>query len=237
MFKRLTIVGTDGSGKTSLTNELRSFFEKEMGLSVGVLHPPRYEEVSGYPSFFSKLVYDPLSRISESRALRHLKTFAAVLTGLALLNPLSRKILSKRNNIIIEDRHPRIDGEVLSGFYVRGRLGKSFARAICKFGTAVPQVIIHVDTEPEIAIRRVREKFREKRREGEKVFPHLHERSVELLNQARKGYFRVLKEYKKKGIPVIRVNGNRPTKQVCREVLTQLRIRGHIPRKIIRPRK
>lgn len=223
--KTLTVVGSDGSGKSTLTKCLVREFQK-MGFSAGIIHLPRYQEVSGYPAFFGRHVYGFLANLAERFESKRMKIFSLLYNGIALLTPISKLILISKD-IVIKERHLRIDSAAMAYFYAPNTFLSALATVLTRIESEEPRIIVFVDLDdPRVAFQRIK-----KRLLIDKKYPHLHEKSLELIKLSQKRYARIIEKIQSGKATVIRVNGENPIEFNCFSVIETLKNIGFIPPK------
>lgn len=220
--KTLTVVGSDGSGKSTLTKCLVREFQK-MGFSAGIIHLPRYQEVSGYPAFFGRYVYGFLASLAERFQSKRMKIFSLLYNGIALLTPISKLILISKD-IVIKERHLRIDSAAMAYFYAPNTFLSALATVLTRIESEEPRIIVFVDLDdPNVAFQRIRRRLL-----IDKKYPHLHEKSLELIKLSQKRYARIIEKIQSGEATVIRVNGENPIEFNCFSVIETLKNIGFI---------
>ncbi len=220
--KTLTVVGSDGSGKSTLTKCLVRELEN-LGYSAGIIHLPRYKEAGGYPAFFGKYIYGFFANLAERIQSRRMKIFSLLYNGIALLTPISKLILISKD-IVIKERHLRIDSAAMAYFYAPNTFLSSLAMVLTRIESEAPKIIVFVELDdPKIAFERIK-----KRLLIDKKYPHLHEKSLDLIKMSQKRYGEIIQKIKSGEATIIRVNGKNPIEFNCFSVIETLKNIGFI---------
>lgn len=202
--KSISIVGSDGSGKSSLAKALCLEFQK-MGNQAGIIHLPRYKEAGGYPAFFGKYIYGFFSELAERLKSRRMKIFSLIYNGIALLTPISKLIMISKD-IIIHERHLRIDSVAMSYYYAPNAFLNSLASVLTRLESQKPTFVVFVDlNDPHLAYQRIKDRL-----VLDKKYPHLHEKSLKLLRLSQKRYREIIEKIKTGKTTIIRINGSNP---------------------------
>ncbi|TXT58052.1 MAG: hypothetical protein BAJALOKI1v1_1770002 [Promethearchaeota archaeon] len=202
--KSITIVGSDGSGKSSLAKALLLELQN-MGYSAGIIHLPRYKETGGYPAFFGKYIYGFMSELAERLKSRKMKIFSLLYNGIALLTPISKLIMISKD-FIINERHLRIDSVAMSYYYAPNSFLNALATVLTRLESQKPSFVVFVDLHnPRIAYKRIKDRLL-----LDKKYPHLHEKSLNLLRLSQKRYREIIQKIQTGKTTIIRVDGSNP---------------------------
>ncbi len=209
---RIAVVGIDGTGKTTVTNHIARILGKSKKVEIVTLAPRK----KVMKTKTGKKIVGFVERINRKADKKNDKSYVAI--SQILMNrifPWIRLGKEKKADVVIYERHPKIDYNVYGDYYL-GRVIKNIEKIAS--GTPNPDIIFYLDSDPEIAFKRI-----VKRQKRDKKYLHPHERSVKLLKQAKVNFEKTMNEMKKKNVKVIRINTNQPLNKVLDEVERELR--------------
>ena len=186
--------GIDGSGKTSITQKLKEFLERE--------NKKVYIRAEPFDRKFIEETFEKVKKIKNETLKNVVITLAFAYDRAFLEDEFKEK-----KGVIIGDR------SFISSLAYQGLdLPLDYVFNVNKF-FELPDCVFYLDVNPEIALERI-EKRGEKRSYYEKI---------EYLNKIRENYKRVLDYLKKKGVKVFYIDANKEFSEVFKEVLKRIK--------------
>ncbi len=219
--KTVAIVGIDGSGKSHLAGGLRQALE-EKGLSVQLADTPFFENSSS-------AIARGIGRISrnadEKRRSRGKGTSKMVGVAAAAFFRFARRSSDKaagRGGVVLFERHPRVDVPVYGSLYspVLGRFARPAVSVLA--GRRLPDAIIHLVVDPQVAHGRVKGRSLEK---GEALYAH---DSPENLASLQESFSSELEKMRAKGVQVIAIDSSLGKKELLKAAIAGLSKHGVI---------
>ena len=197
----ITFEGGEGSGKTTIINEIQKFIEKDLGLKALVTREPGGSVVA---EKIRNIILDSKNEniTSETEAL----LFAASRT-----QHLEEIVIPALNDgkIVLSDRY--VDSSLAYQGYARG-LGFDFIVKVNDYAFKwLPDLTFYLDLPPEVGLKRIRNRDNLNRLDLE---------TLDFHKKVRKGYHEVLKRYPKR---VIKIDVNRPISEIVKEIKQILR--------------
>ncbi len=228
-MKKISIVGLDGSGKSSALEIIVRQHLKQQDVQAEVWNLPKYEpaawEIDHMPigRRLAGLVDGAmlLGDRLNSRMLAGFFYFAII--GLCY-GPYQQFLIRKHNKpeLILAERDPVIDGAVYSTYYLpfAHRLAPSQRVTLITdvLRHRLPQTIIYLNIRPEVSMARILKSVDDKSWNGRKLKPHLHE-NLATLTELHCAYSQVLDVAAARGARVIEVDStSSPPEQVASQI-------------------
>jgi dTMP kinase len=198
MFKYIVIEGIDGAGKTTFINLLKKVIEKRSkNLKVFIVKEP----------FSKSFIKNYLSINFNNIKLNETKNvFAFALDRTFVHNELIKLKNSFENLIVISDR------SFISSMAYQFHLDYEWIFEVNK-NFLMPDLVIYLDVNVEIALKRIKEREKENKKEKIKNYER-----KDLLKRIRERYKKVLEFLKEKKIKVEVVNSNLSLKELENEI-------------------
>ncbi len=204
---RIAVVGIDGTGKTSAVNHLARILSKKRRVQV-ITMAPREETMR---TKTGKRITGFLEKMNKKSDKTKDKLYVGI--SQVIMNkllPWVRLAKERNSDIVIYERHPRIDYKVYGDYYLTRGISRIEEHLS---GIPKPDIVVYLDADSEIAIKRILA-----RQKKENRFLHPHEENVELLKMAKDRFNKVLGELEVSGIKIIRIDANKPLKDMLKEV-------------------
>ena len=209
----ITIVGTDGSGKTKLLGDLLKRLEGK-GLNVGTISMPSLKRLEKKGKPISERFGEKLRHLAEKGAETGRKESVLMSwMGAGVPYSLVKMAAQKGKDVLIVERGPWLDAKIYGSVY-----GAKKAVPLVRFLTAdkPADITIFAKCDPEVALYRITER---------KNVHQLHE-TEEMLGRINEAYEKELKLMKKKfgnKVAVLKVNANQPRKERLNQTMNMLR--------------
>lgn len=183
-MKELTILGVDGTGKSTLTKRINEYLnEKEY--STNLLKLPRYDTSPRPISTLGK-VCDKIALLGDKKNSKELINLAYG-SSLFLYRAGRKLATSPEPDVLLSERHPVIDSLAYSTIYKHKHLVK-----VSKLltGFKKPEFTIYLRADSKTCLDRILNRFKEAGYDR-KQEPHFHER-LHYLKKLDKAYLNVL---------------------------------------------
>ena len=160
------------------------------------------------------MVQSALRRVAEKGDRTGNKSFIAASQALqSALLPFLRVGVERGKDVMLFERHPRIDYDVYASVYGRGRRAAKLAKLIAS--VPMPDIIIHLDAAPSVAFKRIT-------RSQRRLVNQIHE-SPESLAKARGLLKEAVGRAEQDGVRVVRINANVSKYDMLKAVRRKLR--------------
>lgn len=210
---RIAVVGMDGSGKSTVVDSMAERFRGKYRFEL-LKTLPRPARTYATTNWVERKL-DRLALKGDELGQKHL-----VIVSQAIQNaiyPFLRIGAEKKKDIIVYERHPRIDYEAYGPYY-----GGKAATKAGKFLSAAPypDIIIHLDASPEKAYKRVLSRIGDGHR---KKVPHMHE-NLEGLKKVRARFGKAISELVSQNpkTRVIHIDANKPKEKMLKSLHAEL---------------
>lgn len=230
MYLKAAITGIDGSGKSSLLDRLVS--HPDFSLKATISRPkyvPGAWQVNAVPvhrRLFGAVDYLTLMGDRFNNGL----LTGAVYAGMIVVGYKPAETIATRiykPDLLITERDIVIDSAVYSAFYfprIGGNVNTRLRIASLLTLTHLPDLVIYLSVDPEVALMRIQESLEKKRWMGRKFKPHIHE-TLEGLVALQTFFMNGLNSAAANGTEVIEVDANKESPEDMAARLAPMLIR------------